>query len=92
MSLEALSNPEKKKTSAELAIDHINLELEKIERELQGDKIWGRVWEIGGGATMIVGVVSAALLLESWGRRGISQELVSALQNFDFSQLNSLSG
>lgn len=89
MPLEALNlnNPEKKKTSAELAIDHINLESENVERELKKDKRWGRVYETLGSACVGIGVICTALLFESWsGGRGSSQELTNALQNLNFQE------
>lgn len=81
-----LDKQEKKKTSAELAKDHIDLVMEKAEGELKKDKRWGRLCEVGGSVLIGVGVVSVAFLLERLSGGGGSQELANALQNMDFGQ------
>jgi hypothetical protein len=76
---------------AELAIAHINFELGRIEQELQHDARMGRLCKGVGVAGMALGATGIFLLLESWGSRGVSQELINAFRNFDFNSIRALS-
>ena len=75
--------PEKKKTSAELARDHINLELETAEDEFQESDFAGRIQEgMGIGSWVIAGTISVFLFWEQM-TGGLGQEFRDAVQGLD---------